>query len=167
MTEVTENSKYKEFVEKRDMSDVERYRRLPKKLQGLYEEQSSDPDPLNVERDIRLARSILIDYIARYEDMREKLDEWYEWYKSEINSNPPKVDLLPVEHVITFLKKVTDIAHKERKIRSNNAVSEADLYKIMGKMGKVVEHWVMKPGMKPEEKLKNIKEDWLEIEIDR
>lgn len=162
-----ERSKYADFIRKKNLSPVERYRELPETLQDLYEGQNDDPDPLNVEADIRLARAVLLDYVQRYHDMRMKLDTWYEWYMDEFDGAPPKVDLLPVEHVVTFLKKVTDIAHKERKLRMQDAVSTSELYRIMAKMGKVVEHWITHEDMPNEEKLKRIKEDWLKIDVER
>lgn len=166
-TEDQPYSKYHPQAVLQNMSPAERYNSLPKTLQDLYEGQANDTDPLNVEADIALARTILIDYVQRYDEARASLDEWYDWYVDETGSTPPKVDLLPVEHVVTFLKKVTDIAHKERKLRMADAVSISELNRIMNKMAKVVEHWVTHQDMADEEKLKRIKEDWLQIDLGR
>lgn len=161
-------SKYRgQLVGDHERSPEERYKNLPVTIQDIYDEQKQDPHFLDVEADIRLARAILTDYIERYEEARESLEEWKAWYWEEYETCPPKVDLLPVEHVVTFLKKVTDIAHKEKKLRLEDAMPLAKFYDIMGKMGKVVERWIMEEGMDPAEKLQRIKDGWLKIEIER
>jgi len=157
-------SQYKEIIRQKNLTPVERYRELPPDLQDLYDQHRSDTEPLNIEGELALARAILQDYVARYDETRQTLEEWREWFKSNIG-RPPKIELLPVEHIVSYLKKISDMVHRERKLQMQDAVSVSELIKIMTELGRSVERWVMEPGMSDEEKLKRIKNDWSKVKI--
>jgi len=130
-------------------SDIERDR-----ISDLLQKFEDDEDPLDILSEIAAARALLQDFIERYDQYREAL---IAWYKGQDQS--PK-QILDISEAIRFLDKVTKMAHRERRLQQDNAVSRDDLKRVLVEMARTVETEVG-----DEDTVRRIKDQWSNIQI--
>lgn len=123
-----------------------RYSKLRREaLRDLIAQYEQDPDPLNLLPELATARALLQDFLDR-------------------NAADPDHQL-DVEAAGKLLTDIANIVARIERIRSANAISRPELYRIMGEMGRVVERWIGEENMDADEKLSRIKDGWLAIRV--
>lgn len=104
----------------------------------MIEAFEADPDPLNVLSELALLRALLVDFLGRFDPKQRS-------------------DLDAARSLVDGISKV--VARVERA-RAANAVSRADLFRILPEMGRIVAHHV-----EDSDALAAIKDDWLAIRL--
>lgn len=130
-------------------SDIERDR-----ISDLLQKFEEDDDPLDILSEIAAARALLQDFIERYDQYLTALIAWY-----EDNDQKPK-NILDISEAIRFLEKVTKMAHRERRLQQDNAVSREDLKRVLVEMARTVETEVQ-----DKDTVRRIKDQWSNIQI--
>src|SRR5690606_32915420 len=128
-----------------------RYSKIKREaLRDLIAEYEQDPDPLNLLPELATARALLQDFLDRNEA------------RAEQEGGAAELDVSAASRLLTDIASI--VARIER-IRSANAISRPELYRIMGEMGRVVERWIADETLDSEEKLSRIKDGWLAIKV--
>lgn len=87
-------------------------------LRALLDDQELDPDPLNLEPEVKLVRSLVIDYANRYMELTEALLEWHRsWLTADhqVAAKPRQiVDIISVGKLIDTIGALAERIHKQR-----------------------------------------------------
>lgn len=128
-------------------------------LRALIAQHEADPDPLNILPELAAARALFQDFIERYDAWRDALIAWHESFqRGEGAVKPPQV--LDVADAYRIVSEVTKIAERIERVRAANAISRADLLRILSEMGRTVELYVADDPTR-----ENIKAGWREIRL--
>lgn len=130
-------------------SDIER-----DQISDLIEKFEEDDDPLDILSEIAAARALLQDFIERYDEFRSAVIAWYR----DKDEKPRQI--LDISEAIRFLDKVTRMAHRERRLQQDNAVSRDDLKRVLIEMARTVETEV-----NDGETIRRIKDQWSNIQL--
>lgn len=109
-------------------------------LRALIEQYESDPDPLNILPELAAMRALFQDYIERYAGEFKDGTEY-----------PTAVQILD---------RVGRMVERIEKARSQNAISQPELYRVMAEMARVVEIHVGDPQI-----LAKVQQGWLDIRV--
>lgn len=87
------------------------------RIKELLAQHEADPDPLNLLPELALLRSLIEDYVERYDEMTDALLAWHEsWGTASENPKPRQViDILSVGKFIADIGKLTGQIQEERK----------------------------------------------------
>lgn len=129
-------------------------------IRELIERHEDDPDPLNILPELAAARALFQDYVERYDEWRDALVAWHESFTEDGEGTGKPRQVLDVADAYRIVSEVTKIAERIERIRSADAISRADLYRVMGEMGRVVETVVGDAAA-----LQEIKRGWLAIRV--
>ena len=139
-----------------------RYSRITRDtIRQLYEQYEHDPDPLNLLPDLAMCRAILHDFIERYERWRAAFLDWHASFGSGDEGRPASAkprQVLDIADARNTLLAIAKIVETIERIRGN--ISRAELLRVMGEMGRVIEVRV-----EDERVRKQIVEDWLAIQL--
>lgn len=126
-------------------------------LNDMLHHFAADENPLDMTADILLVRSLVEHFINDYQDWRAAIEAWHESYNQGLHAQkPPKImELSDVHKLLDSLAKMID---KERKARSDNAISARDLMRIINHIGASIDVHV-----RDEEVKKKIREEILSI----
>jgi hypothetical protein len=137
-----------------------RYSKMKRhELRGLIERHEADPDPLNILPELAAARALFEDYIERYDQWAAALVAWHESYAVGGGAPKPR-QVLDIADAYRIVAEITKIVERIERIRSADAISRPDLYRVMGEMGRIVEAHVPDDAA-----LQEIKRAWLAIRI--
>lgn len=133
----------------------------------LYEKHRADPDPLNMLDELAMLRALTERYIARYEEFREQLDEWYRVEVVEKTGSVPRPPrLLDLNDARVLLTDVSKMVKRIEDIRAQNAISRPELMRLMTEMGRAVDHVLSSSnGAEPSEQKAAIMERWSSIRL--
>lgn len=132
-----------------------RYSKIERdEISDLISEFEEEDDPLDILPELAAARALLTDFIDRYDQYLTALIAWY-----EDNDEKPK-QVLDISEAIRFLEKVTKMAHRERRLQQENAVSRDDLKRVLVEMARTVETEI-----DDDETVTRIKDRWSNIQI--
>lgn len=107
-------------------------------LQQLIDKHLEDPDPLNLSRELAMARALLEDYLAR--------------------AKPTPGTYNPV--AMKLVEDVAGIVAKIERIRAQDAISIPAMHRIMAEMARIVAAFISDPVA-----LQKIREAWLTIRL--
>lgn len=141
------------------------YRQLPATLQDVYQEHlDAGEHALDVLGDIALARTVLQDYVVRYQETRDAIAAFYDWWMSEDRpGSPPKFELMDMSEIVRLLKDIVGMAHRERKLRAENTIPRAVVIGMFQDAATIMKRWLIDRAdedMTPEERWQVITEDW-------
>lgn len=136
-------------------------------LKTLIEQHEADPDPLNILPELAAARALFQDFVERYDEWADALTAWHasfsDAYRAEIElrcaahdaatcpflgPDPRErfdgkpVQILDVADAYRIVSEITKIVERIEKVRAANAISRADLLRVMQEMGRVVQRFV-------------------------
>lgn len=105
-------------------------------------ERESESEQLNILPEARLIRALASDFVTRYTELVDALIAWNKadarealWSKTQ--PRPQRIpDIAEASKLLVDAAQVVDRIHKQR---SANAVSRADLLRILSEMGRTVE----------------------------
>lgn len=142
-----------------------RYSRLQRtQLRELIERHEADPDPMNILPELAAARALFEDFVNRYELFAAALLAWHDsWERgTEADGDAPKKPrrILDIADAHRLIAQITKIVERIERIRAADAMSRADLYRIMGEMARVVDTYV-----DDGEAIQKIKDAWLSIRV--
>ena len=120
---------------------------------------AEDPEPLNLLQEVHLLRSLVLDYIERYDEFTDALVAWNESFKGE-RENPKPVRVLDVADAAGLVDRVGRMVERIEKIRAENAVSQRDLVRVLEEYARVV-----KLHVEDEKALGRISRDWASIRL--
>lgn len=123
-------------------------------ISDLIQKFEEDDDPLDILPELAAARALLQDFIERYDEYLTAVIAWH-----EDNDEKPK-GILDISEAIRFLEKVTKMAHRERRLQQDNAVSRDDLKRVLVEMARTVE-----TELDDDEAVNRIKDRWSNIQI--
>lgn len=185
-------------------------------IRDLAEHFEKNPDPLNILSELALMRALVVDFVNRWEEMRDALLAWHGSFTPEYKreraleiqkeaeiprrelqetieslDRPPEgktwpdvvreafemgleirersdpletlerpKQVLDVSDARALISEVTKIVARIHKFQSENAISQADFYRIMMGMGQALETHV-----RDERILARIRDDWLALRI--
>ena len=127
-------------------------------LRDLIAEYAADPDPLNLEPELAAMRALFDGYVSRYDEIVEAL---LEWNRAEVAAKgalafPQRIP--PLEAAAKLLSEASKIVKRVEDVRAQNAVSRADLLRILREVGAIVRRHNHEPD--PEVRLQLISDDW-------
>jgi hypothetical protein len=125
------------------------------RVQEIQAELEELGNPLDVTRDLTLARAIMISWAERHEKLMEALLAWNETRRAE--DRPAKLPEL-VE-IIPAIEAISRIVYRIEKSASDKFVPRGTFYRIMMAMGRVIELRVHDENVREQ-----IRQDWLKIE---
>lgn len=125
------------------------------RLSELMDELEDDPVPLDVSRELILARALIHDWLERYTKLREQLEAWNESRRDE--DRPARIP--DVQEVGPLLERVSRMVYRVERAQSDQYIPRGKLLRLMQAMGRAVDARV------PEELAKAIHEDWMRIEL--
>lgn len=122
----------------------------------------ADPDPLNTLPELAAMRALFQDFIDRYDEWRELMWAWYaaECESRRKGNQPRPLQLMDMQDAYRLLSEITRTVKRIEDTHAANAISRPELYRMMGEMGRVVEHHVT-----DETKRDKIRDGWLNIHI--
>lgn len=124
-------------------------------VQELLEELDGDPNPLDVVPDLQLMRALLLDWINRYEELREALLRW----NASAGEGERPSEIPQLQEVRALVESVSRIAYRIERTTSDKYIPRGQLLRLMTAMGRVVDSVVT------EELAEKIHQLWLQIEI--
>jgi hypothetical protein len=128
-------------------------------LRVLIEQFQADPDPLDILPELAAARALFQDFIERHDSWRAALLAWHESFESDNRPAKPR-QLLDIGDAYRILGEVTKTAERIERIRSQNAISRPDLYRVFSELWRIVERHIDDPGTR-----KAVRDGWLSIRI--
>ena len=123
-------------------------------LGQLIEEYSYDPNALTIYAELATARALFTDYVNRFTTWRDAL---FAWHLNGKKTAPPD-HVMEISGARELLSEITKIWKRIMDVRSANAISRRDLYRILAEMGRAVDRHV-----RDKESRKKICDDWLAI----
>lgn len=130
-------------------------------LRDRIAEMEDRPDPLDLLPEVAALRGIFVDFVNRYEEMKDALLLWAaSWKIDRANDEGKPLKVLDIADAYRILSEVSKVVERIEKVRSQNAVSRPDLTRIMQEMGRVVERYV-----KDEATQEKILDGWLAIKL--
>jgi hypothetical protein len=123
----------------------------------------SDPDPLNLLPELAAARALFEDFLSRYTAIRDALLAWHADRIAGKTDRPRPPRLLDLAHARVLLLDISKIVERIERIRAADAISRADLYRLMQEMARAVETFNSEPD--PDRRLRKIQEYWLSIRL--
>lgn len=130
------------------------------KLREMVEYFENVANPMELTSEIAAARAFLLKFINDYESVVEALLDWHtEWAITNQQPEGPPPRLPSQQKIIMLLDTISKIVKRQQDMKSENAVTRSDLYRIMMEMGRVVETHCK---LEDWEKVKN---DWLAIRL--
>lgn len=131
------------------------------RLRELIATFEADPDPLNMLADLAAGRALFVDYIERYDEWRSAFLAWHESFRDPEKSSYAKpMKVMDLADAGGLLAEVTKIVERIEKVRAANAISRADMNRVLSEMGRVVDLHVEDGATK-----QRIKEGWLAIRL--
>lgn len=128
-------------------------------IRKLIAEFEEDPDPLDLLPDLAAMRALFTDFVERYDEWREAILAWHASFGTE-NGNAKPRQILDLADATRILDRVGKMVERIEKVRSANAISQPEFYRMMGEMGRVVAEYV-----EDEELRGKIREGWLAIRV--
>jgi len=142
-----------------------RYAKIKREeLRELIEQFAADPDPLNILPELHLVRALMVDYLNRYDQWREALTAWHESYLAGEPEKAKPRQILDISDAHRLAAEATKMVERIERIRSADAISRADLYRVMGEMGRIVEAVLELYRVDPKAG-EEIKRAWLAIRV--
>lgn len=121
------------------------------RLSELHEDFLQLDDPMDLRPELAMLRSLVHDWIDRYNENREALIKW------AYSFVPPKPDHVhDVAEGWKIIEAISRVVERIEKARSQNAISRPDLVRVMTEMGRVVERHVSDAPT-----LEKIRDGWL------
>lgn len=106
-------------------------------IRDLIAAHEADPDPLDCLPELAASRALFQDFIERYAEYSEALIAWHASFRTgEGPAKPPQI--LDISDAYRLLDSISKQVERIEKTRAANAVSQADLFRIMGAMGLAV-----------------------------
>lgn len=132
-----------------------RYSKIERdEISELIAEFEDEDDPLDIMPELAASRALLTDFIERYDTFKTAVIQWY-----EDNDEKPK-QILDISDGIRFLEKVTKMAHRERRLQQENAVSRDELKRVLVEMARTVETEI-----DDQDTINRIKDQWSNIQV--
>jgi hypothetical protein len=99
--------------------------------------QEKDPDPLNLLPEVHLLRSLIIDFVERYDEFTEALIDWHESWKEygweDSHKKPRKVvDILTAAK---FIGEIGGLVDKIQKQKQEGTITLDTLNRVMEQIG--------------------------------
>lgn len=143
------------------------------RIRELYEEFSEDSDPLDVVDDLNLLRAVTRDYIERFDEWLEAILLWHAAHAGKKAKDPEVREAARLVLSEAAPRKVMDLgdAHKLldtvskvvsriEKVRSDQAISRKDFYRLIQEYARIVDARVDDDLVKEQ-----IKNDWLQVRL--
>lgn len=128
-------------------------------LRELIERHMDDPDPLNMLPELATARSLFEEYVNRYEELVEALLAWNAEEIAERGQYARPQRIPELASVTSLVSEITKIAKRIEDVRSQNAISRPELFRVVSEMMRCVRARV------DEETYEKINDDWLSIRL--
>lgn len=114
-----------------------RYSKITRpRIKAWLEEFESDPDPLNLEAEVKLLRALIIDYVERFDAYQEALQAWHESFNDPTKAAPAKprqvADILSVGK---FIGDIGGLVEKIHKQRTEGTITMATLNRVIEEFG--------------------------------
>lgn len=106
-------------------------------LRQLIDKHQDDEAPLDVLPELALAKAILEDYVARYDEMAEAL---LAWNAEQVAEQKRPVQIPDIADVILQVERITKIAQREKKLHLAGAISRSHLERIFHEQRRIIEH---------------------------
>ena len=132
-------------------------------LAELTDHFANDENPLDIGPELEMVRALLTKFIDRYDELVDALFEWNaeEYAEAEAEDRKARPQRLPeLSDAISYLKTATKIAHDEKRLQVQNAISRKDLMRVLSEMGRSVDQRV-----DDSETREAIKDDWASIRL--
>jgi len=131
-----------------------------KELRTMMDHFEDDSDPLNLEQDIALLRSLTEKWVGDYDRWYELMNAWYDDHEAGNLGKPKPRKLLELPDAHKMLDSLAKMAKSEWQRRQNTAVTQIQLFRIMNQVGAIIMKHVT-----DEDTLKAIKEEMLKIRM--
>lgn len=123
-------------------------------MADLVRQMEADPDPLDALAELAMARAVLLDWVNRYTEAREAL---FAWLRDP--GGLPRPDRVPdIAEAGPLLDDISKAVARLQKVRSDQAISRGEFYRMMTQMGQVVNFCVDDPDVK-----RRIHDGWMEM----
>jgi len=129
------------------------------RLKDLLDHFQGDPKPLDLLEDLALLRSLVLDYLERYDEVTDALVAWHESFQSSERATKP-VRVLDVADASRLIDRVGTMAKRIEEIRAENAVSKKDLSRVLEEYARAVRLYVQDP-----DTLNRIADAWSHIHL--
>lgn len=128
-------------------------------LRQLIEQHMEDPEPLNMLPELATARSLFEEYVNRYEELVDALVAWNagEYAEKGPSARPQRIPELA--SVTSLVSEITKIVKRIEDVRSQNAISRAEMGRVVMEMMRTVKARV------DEDTFEQINDDWLRIRL--
>lgn len=120
----------------------------------LVQQMEADPDPLDALAELALARAVLLDWVNRYTELREALFRW----AANPSDHPRPARLPEIQEAGPLLDDISKAVARLQKVRSDQAISRGEFYRMMTAMGQIVNLCVDDPDVK-----RRIHDGWMEM----
>jgi hypothetical protein len=120
---------------------------------------AADPDPLDLLEKLHLLRSLLGDWLERYETYREALLAWHAAGHPDDGSRPRQ--LLEVTDAGRLIERIARVAETVHKLREQHTISLETFRRLMEQMALVVTRYVSDG-----DTLRAIEQAWGEIRVE-
>jgi hypothetical protein len=143
-----------------------RYSSIPRARLGevlAQLEAETEAEQLNILPEAQPIRALAANYIEHYEELVDALIAWNddEAAAAHIGNRKPRPQRIPSLHeAASLLDRASQVIDRIHRQRSDNAISRADLMRVMQEMGRVVQRHVTDGAT-----LDKIKDDWLAIRV--
>jgi hypothetical protein len=119
-----------------------------------------DDAPLDIQDELAVMRSLIVEYINEYDELVAALKHWNKVELEEKGeaARPQKVP--HIDRALEMLEKVANVAQKQQKLEQDDAISRRQLLRIMTHMGRVVDDLVTDAEVKEQ-----IMEEWRNIYV--
>jgi len=131
------------------------------RLRDLIAQHGADPDPLNILPELAAARAMFQDFVDRYQQFSDALIAWHDSYRAGNPDQPARpMQILDIAYAVKIVSEVTRMVKRIEDIRSQDAVSRPELFRILQEMGRGVDMEV-----KDEAVLARIRDHWAGIRL--
>lgn len=130
-----------------------RYSRIKRdSIRDLIAAYAEDPDPLDLMPELAALRALFQDWIERYDEFTDALIAWHESFRTNDDVRKP-MRVLDISDGYRLLSEVSRVVQRIESVKAQNAISRADLSRILMEMTRVVEMEISDDGAK--ERIKN------------
>lgn len=100
--------------------------------------EAAEDDPTDITSELHLARSLLLNWIKRYEHYMEHLALWAQAFANhEVGHAPPMA--MDISRIDVLLRRVADLALQVQQARLLDSVSQGELIEILRTVSQVVD----------------------------
>lgn len=103
--------------------------------------EATDSDPTDITAELHLARSLLLNWIQRYDTYMEQLTLWARAYASGEVGHPPPL-AMDMTRIDGLLRRVADLALQLQHAKLRDAISQGEMIEILRAVSRVVEESV-------------------------